>query len=579
MNTFPDIQSYWDLTQQPETFSALPDDDFLAFLQKQFPTSVGTTPNSFDTSADGVDPQTLTRFPSNATPSSSDSSPSPPSLPNDAPSSRRQSEGFSGSPNSNDQEDATLKRKASDESITDEPTHKSQHTNSDEPGGSRKAGGSNRRKSTGAQDESRLLKRKEQNRAAQRAFRERKEKHVKDLEDKVAALEAKNVAAENENENLRDLLSRLQNENMILKQTAFTFSMPRSNSGNAPVQQTGFNFPSPGAGPSKSAVSPVAQHTPQSTFESTFGSLISFDPNMMMNDEPTATDNAMNMEFGFPVLNDTPRYKTIASNPNYMSFAEPSPFDSPHTQSNGNGNGSNESSPNYFTPIDMNSLESWSPDLNHSNNMDTSLDQLFGGNYIGANPGTVDFTALLMSSPHPSLSPVSHASITSSSSPSSSGSTTTPSSIIDANANSNGAANGASGSDKRNNSDGCPRTKEELSKMIEKSGPSAFVEENACAAPITPFLRKATEAGSGPIVMCKGSSFPKTEKSDKNVEVLAAWRSITSNPQFKDFDINELCSEFTSKARCDGTKVVLEPQGVHHIIETLAAKRQQQASQ
>lgn len=31
------------------------------------------------------------------------------------------------------------------------------------------------------QDDSRLLKRKEQNRAAQRAFRERKEKHVKDV--------------------------------------------------------------------------------------------------------------------------------------------------------------------------------------------------------------------------------------------------------------------------------------------------------------------------------------------------------------------------------------------------------------
>ena len=31
------------------------------------------------------------------------------------------------------------------------------------------------------QDENRLLRRKEQNRAAQRAFRERKEKHVKDV--------------------------------------------------------------------------------------------------------------------------------------------------------------------------------------------------------------------------------------------------------------------------------------------------------------------------------------------------------------------------------------------------------------
>lgn len=32
-----------------------------------------------------------------------------------------------------------------------------------------------------AKDETRLMKRKEQNRAAQRAFRERKEKHVKDV--------------------------------------------------------------------------------------------------------------------------------------------------------------------------------------------------------------------------------------------------------------------------------------------------------------------------------------------------------------------------------------------------------------
>lgn len=405
------------------------------------------------------------------------------------------------------------------------------------------------------------------------------------LEDQVAALEAKNVAAENENENLRDLLSRLQNENMVLKQTAFTFSVPRGNSGaNPSMQHNGFNFTSPGAGPSKQPVSPPNQHGPQSTFDSTFGSLISFDPNMLMNDETTATDNAMNMEFGFPVLNSAPQYKTIASNPNFMSFADPSPYDSPTGQPGSNSGSSNSSSPHYFTPIDMNTLESWSPDNSNSNTMDTSFDQLFGGNYIGANPGPVDFGALLMS-PSSSLSPVSHAA---SSSPSSNTSGTTPPS-----ASSDSNANGTS-----HHTDGCPRTKAELSKMIDQTGPSAFVEEGAsCALPIAPFLRKANDAGAGPIVMCKGSSFPKTEKSDKNVEVLAAWRSITSNPQFKvivqlchvfktyadmilqDFDINELCSEFTSKARCDGTKVVLEPQGVHHIIETLAAKRQQQTSQ
>jgi AP-1-like factor len=35
-------------------------------------------------------------------------------------------------------------------------------------------------------------------------------------------------------------------------------------------------------------------------------------------------------------------------------------------------------------------------------------------------------------------------------------------------------------------------------------------------------------------------------------------------------DINELCAEFTNKAKCDGTKVVLEPYGVQQIIQKFA---------
>ena len=36
----------------------------------------------------------------------------------------------------------------------------------------------------------------------------------------------------------------------------------------------------------------------------------------------------------------------------------------------------------------------------------------------------------------------------------------------------------------------------------------------------------------------------------------------------QDVDMNDLCAAFASNARCDGTKVVLEPQGVTHILET-----------
>lgn len=52
-------------------------------------------------------------------------------------------------------------------------------------------------------------KRKAQNRAAQRAFRERKEKHLKDLEDKVQELEKMSEAANNENENLRAKVDKM----------------------------------------------------------------------------------------------------------------------------------------------------------------------------------------------------------------------------------------------------------------------------------------------------------------------------------------------------------------------------------
>jgi AP-1-like factor len=72
--------------------------------------------------------------------------------------------------------------------------------------------------------------------------------------------------------------------------------------------------------------------------------------------------------------------------------------------------------------------------------------------------------------------------------------------------------------------------------------------------------------------MCEGSAFPSTQQSEKNMEILTAWRTVTSDPKFKDSDLADLCSEFSNKARCDGTKVVLEPQGVRNIIESLGQK-------
>ncbi|CAM1502110.1 Fc.00g040940.m01.CDS01 [Cosmosporella sp. VM-42] len=63
-------------------------------------------------------------------------------------------------------------------------------------------------------------RRKAQNRAAQRAFRERKEKHVKDLEAKLADLEAAQQQASVENERLKRDLQKMSTENEILRATS-----------------------------------------------------------------------------------------------------------------------------------------------------------------------------------------------------------------------------------------------------------------------------------------------------------------------------------------------------------------------
>lgn len=50
------------------------------------------------------------------------------------------------------------------------------------------------------------------------------------------------------------------------------------------------------------------------------------------------------------------------------------------------------------------------------------------------------------------------------------------------------------------------------------------------------------------------------------------WYSIVS---VQDIDVNNLCTEFAEKARCDGSKVVLEPQSIQSIMDQCEQKAQQ----
>ncbi|KAJ5103783.1 hypothetical protein N7532_004312 [Penicillium argentinense] len=78
-------------------------------------------------------------------------------------------------------------------------------------------------------------KRKAQNRAAQRAFRERKERHVKDLEDKVTSLEESSTTLQADNERLKRELAKFATENEILRATSHTLN--GGNNNNAAKEQ------------------------------------------------------------------------------------------------------------------------------------------------------------------------------------------------------------------------------------------------------------------------------------------------------------------------------------------------------
>ncbi|KAI1079950.1 PAP1-domain-containing protein [Whalleya microplaca] len=83
-------------------------------------------------------------------------------------------------------------------------------------------------------------KRKAQNRAAQRAFRERKEKHLKDLETKVEELEQASATTTSENAQLRARIDKLTTELNEYKKQLSLFKNTRPVSGNArPTQNFG----------------------------------------------------------------------------------------------------------------------------------------------------------------------------------------------------------------------------------------------------------------------------------------------------------------------------------------------------
>jgi AP-1-like factor len=328
--------------------------------------------------------------------------------------------------------------------------------------------------------------------------------------------------------------------------------------------------------------------------------------------EHTATADAMGLDFGFgPVFSHTP-YTTIASNPMFMSFREPDsasfpmdatpmggavPNSNPAFGANGN-NGNNGGGMAFGWPdVNMSMLDNLQA-FDYTN----SLDELFGGATMNNN-GPLDYQQYKNNNFSASQSPVSHQNGKSSTSTSTNSSSPnipqqqqqqqSPNvqSLHQPNTNANHLE---SSSPCANGS--CPSTKGDLAGIIAKDQGSMFVAKSSppvsspspslsCGTPTSPpnpsvdsttntanTTTNTPGSGTGSFVPCSNLQLPKTVKSDQNVEVMSAWKIIQANPKFQDVDINDLCAEFASKARCDGSQVVIEPDGMKQILEAVSRK-------
>jgi AP-1-like factor len=346
------------------------------------------------------------------------------------------------------------------------------------------------------------------------------------------------LSSETENQHLKELLKRLQDENVSLRNTAFTFTVPRSGehtdtSFNAAIPTFAPSPPSlfstPSHLPSPSSSDPTKATTPQSSLDTPssfpgdidFGSLNPLDPSAM--DLLDDSDAIMSYDFGGygQVIPSKTPYKTIASNPMYMSFADPIVPETPTSKSLAPSSGSSSSGGYGMTFGQWTRQTSSHEASSHAG----SLDELFGG-HIFAAQSPINFNVLLNSaatSPAASaMSPIIHQSMhTPASGPSST------SSPIFESPDASSSAHGSSGHSE------CPKTRAQMEQRIQAEGSSIF-------APLPPQEKesrsqvfRAPAGADGPMIMCQGATFPMTEKSDKNIEVLTAWRNITSHPDFK----------------------------------------------
>ena len=133
----------------------------------------------------------------------------------------------------------------------------------------------------------------------------------------------------------------------------------------------------------------------------------------------------------------------------------------------------------------------------------------------------------------------------------------------------------------------CPKTIEDVHRMQKTMSPSTFgppvtvksLSPGSTKSPSSPGSlpqRENNEKGQANAharmaALC--ADLPRTTKKPNQIEIGRAWEKIRQHQGFEECDIDELCNELSAKARCDGSRPVLEEASFNNIVQSLATMR------
>jgi len=123
--------------------------------------------------------------------------------------------------------------------------------------------------------------------------------------------------------------------------------------------------------------------------------------------------------------------------------------------------------------------------------------------------------------------------------------------------------------------EGCPRTVEDVTRIINNNVPSTFgppVPVHTSSSPSPSLPRRESDekdacAHARMAALC--ADLPRTTKKPNQIEIGRAWEKVRQHPHFEECDIDELCNELSAKARCDGSRPVLEESSFNDIVQSL----------